>query len=379
MQAEQRGRGRLLELLLMNANRLAAAVLACAVTYALVRSERASEPAAAPVRQGTRLSQIARPEYYGLAIQVDSSYRPVERYGAMLREIAALGANTVLLSVNGYQANAGSVDIHALDERNPSDEQWIDLFAIARRERLKVIFMPKILLETPRGSEWRGVIDPGHRWEAWFGQYKDFILHYARLAERCGVEVFVVGSELVSAEMHTASWRGLIADVRKAFPQGRLTYSANWDHYKSIQFWDQLDMIAMSSYYPTAREPNPALEQLMSSWARHQDSILDWQRGVGKPLLFAEVGWCSQEGCSVEPWNYYRRRESSSLAELEQLRNYDAYIQTWQDCPGVAGVMWLEGVPGDVGSADFGYTPKGKPAERLLRRWFRGLQAGRAR
>ena len=105
-----------MKLPLMNANCLAAAVLASALTYALVRSERASEPAAPPVRQGMRSSQIAGPEYYGMAIQVDSSYRPVERYGAMVREIAALGANSVLLSVNGYQAHAGSVDIYDLDE-----------------------------------------------------------------------------------------------------------------------------------------------------------------------------------------------------------------------------------------------------------------------
>ncbi len=363
----------------MNANRLAAAVLACAVTYALVQSERASEPAAPPVRQGMRLTQIAGPEYYGLAIQVDSSYRPVERYGALVREIAALGANSVLLSVNGYQANAGSVNIYALDESNPSDQQWIELFAIARQEGLKIILMPKILLERPRGSEWRGVIDPSHRWEAWFGQYKDFILHYARLAARCGVEVFIVGSELVSAEMHTASWRGLIADVRKVFPQGRLTYSANWDHYESIRFWGELDMIGMNTYHPTARQANPALEELISSWAQHKDSILNWQRTVGKPLLFTEVGWCSQEGCSVEPWNYYRRPQSSSLGELEQRRNYEAFVRTWEACPAVAGVMCWEWVTGEGGAADCGYTPKAKPAERLLRRWFRGLQAKRAR
>lgn len=313
-------------------------------------------------------------EYFGLAIQVDSSYKPVERYGQMIREVAELGVNSLLFSVNGYQKNAGSAEIYVDPEKTPGDEQWRQLFKIARDHRMKIIFMPKILLSEPRGSEWRGVIDPGHEWDKWFSQYGEFILHYARLAEQCGVDVFIIGSELVSTEKHTKRWKELIAKVRRVFSTGRLTYSANWDHYEEVRFWDDLDMAAMTTYFKTASKPNPKLSELRASWKKHRKSILRWQQKVGKPILFTEVGWCSQEGCSVEPWNYYRQQDCAAEGLEEQRRNYAAFITTWNDCDVIAGVVWWEWTPAEGGYGDCGYSPKNKPAQLELRRWFESLR-----
>lgn len=366
----------------MTGQSVIASLLACTCSYLLVQSKSGSERV---VPHGPRAEAATSPtspinsfQFYGLAIQVDSSHQPVRRYGAMVRQIAALGANTVLFSVNGYQRNAGSTEIYSIDERNPSDEQWVSLFKIAHRENLQIVFMPKVLLEEPRGREWRGVIDPGQQWAKWFSAYRRFILRYARLAAASHVEVFVVGSELVSTEKHTGRWRHLIAEIRSVFPKGLLTYSANWDHHRPIRFWGDLDMVALSSYFEMADHHNPTLAELRSSWRRIQEEILHWQQDVGLPVLFTEVGWCSQEGCSMEPWNYRRRQESSRLGLQEQRLNYEAFIETWDACPTVAGALWWEWVPDEGGPGDYGYTPKNKPAEHVLSRWFQRLRASQA-
>jgi hypothetical protein len=45
----------------------------------------------------------------------------------------------------------------------------------------------------------------------------------------------------------------------------------------------------------------------------------------------------------------------------------------------VLGLYWWEWNPYPGGPADFGYTPRDKPAELLLREWFaRGRQADAA-
>lgn len=328
--------------------------------------------------EGSRSIRIRPQTFFGLAVQVNSSYRPVERYGSMIREIAATGANTVLFSVNGYQQHAGSVEIQALPAKNPSDEQWQALFEQAHQHNLRIILMPKILLSKPRGQEWRGVIDPGHQWDRWFAEYRRFILRYARLAASGGVSIFMVGSELVTAEKHTARWRDLIAEVRALTPGVLLSYSANWDHFKSIRFWDDLDLVAMTSYYQTAKHENPQLSELLASWRAYRSDILEWQAQVGKPILFTEVGWCSQTGCSVEPWNYTRERESSTAGLEEQRLNYEAFIQVWGECRAVAGLLWWEWIPDAGGAADRGYSPQDKPAQAVLERWFRKTRRSQA-
>lgn len=309
------------------------------------------------------------PPYHGVAIQVYLADNAVARYGQMIREIAALGADTVMFSLDGFQKHVESTEIRTDPKRTPTDDEWLELFDLAHEQGLRIVLMPKILLSDPRGNEWRGKIQPTS-WDAWFDAYRDFVVHYATLAERGHVEVFIVGSELVSTEKMTDGWRRVIAAVRDVY-HGRMSYSANWDHYRGIQYWGDLDLIGMTTYHQLSDDPGPRLEDLRKSWVPIKRRILEWQADVGKPLLFTEAGWCSQEGCSVEAWNYYHHEKATPAGMREQADCYQAFIETWSDEPAVGGILWWEWSYEARGEKDYGYTPKGKPAERLLRDFFR--------
>ena len=53
-------------------------------------------------------------------------------------------------------------------------------------------------------------------------------------------DLFVIGSELVTTESHQDEWLRTIDVVRQTY-HGRITYSSNWDHYRSVGFWDRQD------------------------------------------------------------------------------------------------------------------------------------------
>ena len=144
-----------------------------------------------------------------------------------------------------------------------------------------------------------------------------------------------------------------------------------------VEFWDELDLVGMTSYYKLSAEPNPELKTLKDEWLPIRDGILRWQRKIGRPLLFTEVGWCSQEGASIEPWNYYYKQEATRAALEEQRRCYRAFMDTWKDVPEVGGILWWEWTDGGGGRDDFNYTPKAKPAETELRNWFRTVRRRR--
>ena len=306
--------------------------------------------------------------FNGLAIQVYSADNALEKYGRLIREAADMGARCVMLSVNGYQERVESTVIRTRPEQCPPDEVWLQLFDRAHAAGMKVVLMPKILLTRPNGK-WRGKIEPSS-WDAWFAQYGKFILHFAGLAEAGRVEMLVVGSELVSSEKHTDHWKVLIRDTREAFT-GLLAYSANWDHYTGIRFWSDLDVIGLTTYHKLSDAPGPALDELRGAWKPIRDKILSWRETVGLPVIFTEVGWCSQEGCSVVPWNYYHKEQATPAGHEEQRRNYQAFIDTWADEPEVVGMIWWEWNTAEGGPDDFGYTPRGKPAEAILRDLFK--------
>ncbi len=325
---------------------------------------RAPRPARLPSPDGP---------YHGMSWQIHHSQGAVEQARLLLPEIRELGADTVLISNPGYQEHAGSESFKLDPAVSPSKEQWREIFQIAHDNQLRVVLMPIILLSNPRGTEWRGVMNPPS-WDDWFEQYTKFIVYFAKIAAENHVEVLSVGSELVSTERYTDRWRNVIREVRKHFP-GKLTYSANWDHYKVVEFWDELDLVGMTSYYKLSPEPNPTLETIMGEWAPIKRGILRWQARIGKPLLFTEVGWCSQEGASIEPWNYYYKQTATPGGLEEQRRCYRAFMDTWKDTPQVGGVIWWEWNNTPGGPEDFNYTPKGKPAEKELREWFKSVQA----
>ncbi len=325
-------------------------------------------PASAPSQN---FADLGPAPLRGLAIQLASGYRPVETYTPLLKEIVELGANTVLLSVAGFMEHATSQSIYLDMRKAPSAE---DLKTIIRRGEemgLNVILMPIVLLRNPRGSEWRGIIEPPD-WEEWWNQYTDFVLWFADIAREAAADGLMVGSELISSEKQTARWVKLIQTVRPRFWCGKLGYSANWDHYRPIEFWDHLDFVGMTSYFTLADKKDPTVEEIVTHWEPIQKDILAWQRRIGRPILFTEVGWCSQEGAAMAPWNYYQNQKATPAGMEEQRRLYEAFIRVWGNTPELLGVIWWEWTTDPGGPDDYGYTPKGKPAEQVLRSWLPG-------
>lgn len=296
----------------------------------------------------------------------------IDKYEHSIDEIAALGADAVKLVVDSRQETVHSTKIFLDMRMTPTPEQLITLIKYAKSKNLRVILMPIVLLENPKDMDWRGKIDPDKNyggWDDWFDSYRTMLAHFAWIAETSGVDIFIVGSEFISAEPYIDQWTKTIQEVRKTY-HGRITYSSNWDHYTSVKFWDQLDLICMNSYWKFAEKdsnPDPSVEQIMARWKKIQDDLLPWVRSTGKPLFFSEIGWFSQRNVAYEPWDY--TQEQPIDLELQR-KLYEAFFRSWWNNPDLAGFSIWEWPPVEGGPKDNGYTPKGKPAEKELKDWL---------
>ena len=290
----------------------------------------------------------------------------IEEYKKSIDEIAAIGADAVLLVVDARMENGSSSRIY-LDVRfTPTPAQLGEVIRHAKGKGLSVVLMPIVLLDKPRGMEWRGTINP-EDWNDWWESYRGLLYHYSWIAEGNKADVLVVGSELVSTEGKTTEWKKTIDMVRQTFT-GMLTYSANWDHYKDIPFWDELDFVAMNSYYKLGENHRVSVEDVVRNWQPYRDNILNFVRKKGKPLLFTEVGWHSLQNTAKEPWDYTQEHLPVDL-DLQR-RLWEAYFKTWHGTPEMGGFMVWEWTPGPGGPENKGYTPEAKPAEQVLKEWF---------
>ncbi len=289
----------------------------------------------------------------------------IERYKQSMDEIAALGADTVKIVVDARQEDGASNKIYVDLRMTPTSDQLGELFRHADSLRLKVIFMPIVLIDDPKGNEWRGTIQP-QSWEKWFDSYRDMLRHFLWVADSNGVDVFVIGSELLSSERQADEWAETIALVRQDFG-GLITYSSNWDHYENIPFWDQLDLIGMNSYWTLGPDGDASVETIAGNWRDIQADLRPFVESKGKPLIFLEVGWCSLDNAAKEPWDYTKQVPVN--LELQK-RLWQGFWQTWYGVDWLGGMSVWEWPPGDGGPDDRGYTPENKPAEDVIREWF---------
>jgi hypothetical protein len=239
----------------------------------------------------------------------------------------------------------------------------------ARKLGIKVILRPYI---DRRDPGWRGNIKPSDP-AAWFASYRQFILRYARFAQRKKAKGYVIGSELESMSSYTTEWQSLISAVRRRF-KGFVTYQANWGEFSKVAFWPSLDIIDISAYFPLTTSPAYTVDDLVAGWGADTNTrwfgkINAFRSQLGLPVMFGEIGYRSVQGSAMRPWDTSIRGPYSPEA---QRIAYLAALRVWYRVPWFRGFHWwytpTTGAFSQVRRTSHVPAP---PARLLVRRWYR--------
>lgn len=291
-----------------------------------------------------------------------------------LKEVAATGTKWVSILTTWYQEKCSTASIFPTKD-TPSDESIIHAINTAHSLGMKVMLKPHLdIVDTSDGS-WRGDIscrtEPD--WKLWFESYRDFMLHYAKLAQENNVEMLCIGTELTSVSgTREDMWRDLvIKPVREAY-KGLLTYAANWnDEYGHIRFWDALDYVGIDAYYFLVEDkPRPTLEEIKKGWEPWVKDLDTFQKRVNKPIIFPEVGYCSAEWTAKMPWEEI----ASGKVDLElQADCYRAMLEAFWDKEWFYGMYWWRwGTNVRFGGKhNRGYSLQNKPAKDVVTEWYK--------
>jgi hypothetical protein len=294
-----------------------------------------------------------------------------------LQNLAATGSNWIALIVTGYQNTINSTSISFTDPQTPTDADLIHVITLAHKLGLKVMLKPHVDLLVSNQS--RGQIgknfDTNSEWNAWFSSYRDFIEHYAELAEMHGVDQFTVGTELMSTAYRENDWRAVIAAVRQRY-HGPITYAALYGGEETaITWWDAVDYIGVDAYYELTDKNNPSLTELKQGWVTPVNTLTNLANTWGKSILFTEIGYRSVDGANRQPWN---SSGGGGVDLQEQADAYQAAFESVYDQPWFAGMFWWywSTSPFKGGACDTDYTPYQKPAEDVLRSWYGAPHSG---
>ncbi|MFH1797748.1 MAG: hypothetical protein ABH844_00145 [Candidatus Omnitrophota bacterium] len=283
-----------------------------------------------------------------------------------LEKLVSMGVEYVSITPTHYQESFASTDIKSTDQTT-SISSLIHAIKKSHALGLKVMIKPHIdLIDKYDGTYWRADIGFSNEkdWQKWFTGYKKLMNSYASICEKHNVELFCVGTELAFAAQKTSEWRIIISSIRGIY-SGRLVYAANWDNFKNIGFWDDLDYIGINAFFPLSQKTNPSLEDLKNGWNKWKQDLQLWQGNLKKPIIFTEIGYPSIWHAPNSPW---QNPGSGNCDLIIQAKCYKAFFETIWTEPWLAGVYWWKWDTNihAGGKNNRNFTPQNKPAQEII-------------
>lgn len=276
------------------------------------------------------------------------------------------GADFVIFVPSALQDNSHSEEIDFTGKWTIGDEELINMIEYAKSLGLRVAVKPTV---NCKDSTWRAFInffdndvhcEP--KWSNWFQSYTTYQLHFAEIAEKTGCEMFIAGCEMVMSQRRETEWRKLIADIKSIF-SGLVSYNTDKYQEENIAWWDCVDVISSSGYYP------------IKDWNQELDRIEKVVKKFQKPFFFAETGCMSTEGSSKVPndWSVEGRINLQEQADWYQEMFEKTLARDWVLGYGIWDWAWKQYHIEDA-DKDRGYDLYGKPAEGIVKKYYERIK-----
>jgi hypothetical protein len=319
---------------------------------------------------------------------IENGYHPGVGYGSAaydrtLAESRAMGATWVAITPFGRVRDVSGSGIDLTFEAPFQQNRVAVIHAIqmAHAHGLRVMLVPHLWVES---GEWRAYIDPGSDpgWARWAESYDRFVGTWATIAQATRVDMLSVGVELRSwvTTARAPSFARIVEHVRRLY-RGVLTYSANWDDVEDTVILGDVDVIGINGFYPLADEPGASPAQLHEGGERVRAKVHALAERWQRPVSFTEIGYTTRPDPAVRPWEWPDTMTRVTVDEPAQAAAYRGLVAPLLEEPDFAGFfVWrLYSDPDDVSQeAPWGFSPRGKQAERVVRDAFAAQWAGDA-
>lgn len=294
------------------------------------------------------------------------NYQEKRAFDSLKKMKENTNSNFVILAPNGLQDTAQSEEICYTSEATVSDDELKGMIDYAKELGMRVALKPTV---NCKNGTWRAhvnffdedvVCEP--KWCNWFESYTEFQLHYARLAKEMGVEMHIAGCEMVMAERREAEWRKLIADIRSEF-DGLVSYNTDKYQEHNVKWWDAVDVISSSGYYP------------LEDWENQLDRIEAVVKKFQKPFFFAEAGCMSIVSSNKAPndWTVQGEADAKGQADWYEAMFEACLKRDWVN--GMAFWSWNSHLyTKNAALKRKDYEIYAKPAEKIVKKYYDSIQ-----
>lgn len=290
-----------------------------------------------------------------------------------MERLASNGLDWICIATNAFQETYASTMIFPLYEYSQTDEDIIFAINKARSMGLKVCLKPVVnCLDRAWRARINFPVENQAYWDNWFKSYENFIVHYGKIAERTGCEMFCTGCEMAGMDAQEERCIKMLNKVRKVY-SGTIMHNVNHGDEMKYAWLKHVDVIGISAYYKVSSDKDKSLNYMKKCWADVTEMLEDVYSHYNKPIMFAEIGVRNESGCTKYPYDF-KHRADVPLDEDEQANFYESAMWATWDKPWFSGYFWwdwkatIPPIEKARGNRDF--TVYGKKAEKILKEWY---------
>lgn len=311
---------------------------------------------------------------------IENGYHPGVGYGSpaferTLDEARAMGATWIAITPFGRVADLAGTGVDLTFEA-PFDRNRQDVtraIEMVHARGMRAMLVPHLWVES---GDWRAKINPSSDagWARWSDAYLRFVRTWALVAEASRAEMFSAGVELRSwvTTSRAPSFTRVLRELRRVY-HGLLTYSANWDDVDDTVVLGDLDVIGLNAFYPLEDAPGASSPSMADGAKLVRDKVHGLAERWQKPVLFTETGYTARPDPARRPWEWPDSMSNVKVDDAAQAVAYRALLKSVIDEPDFAGFfVWrVFADPDDTSQeAPWGFSPRGKPAEIVVRDAF---------
>ncbi len=259
-----------------------------------------------------------------------------------------------------------------------SERQWFGETKEGVKQYIEKLHNNKIeVMLKPQIWIWHGEYTGGLKmeteedWQLLENSYRNFIIDFAKVAEETQVDIFCIGTELEQFIIHRPDfWKRLITEIKTTY-KGKLTYAANWDEYKRVPFWEEIDYIGVDAYFPISESETPTIEEAKQGWQQWKKEMISVSTKTNKKIIFTEYGYRSVNFSGKEPWKSDRDMGEVNL-KAQEILTKALFEEIWKEEWFAGGFLWKwhikhEGIGGKDNTM---FTPQNKPVEDIVRGFY---------
>ena len=161
---------------------------------------------------------------------------------------------------------------------------------------------------------------------------------------------------MVQAQRREEECRKMIAEIRKHY-NGTVSYNTDKYQEHNVKWWDAVDVISSSGYYP------------VNDWENQLDRIEKVVRQYNKPFFFAECGCMSVKDSNLVPNDWSVRGDIDLQGQADW---YKAMFGACAKRDWVGGFAVWDWAWKQYGNAESngGYDIYLKPAEKIVKEFY---------